>query len=233
MRTDDAGRPFTVVFFTDGQPTVGETNPEKIVKKTLAKNTANTPHLHLRRRRRRQRRDARPARRGDAGRQHLRPPRRGHRDQGREPLRQDQPPGADRPEARGRRRRPAARDLSAASCRTCSTAAQLVVIGRYTGKGHAAVQADRQGRRGEEGVRLRGDLPRADASDTGKDFVEQLWARRKVGYLLDQIRVNGEKKELVDEVVLLAKRYGITTPYTSYLVVPDGPMPVVRPPAAG
>ena len=59
------------------------------------------------------------------------------------------------------------------------------------------------------------------------EFVEQIWARRKVGYMLDQIRPNGEKKELVDEVVALAKRYGITTPYTSYLIVPDGPMPVV------
>ncbi len=60
--------------------------------------------------------------------------------------------------------------------------------------------------------------------------MEQLWARRKVGFLLDQIRANGEKKELVEEVVSLAKKYGITTPYTSYLVVPDGPMPVVRDP---
>jgi Ca-activated chloride channel family protein len=62
------------------------------------------------------------------------------------------------------------------------------------------------------------------ASETNRDkaFVEDLWARRKVGYLLDQIRVNGENKELKDEVVLLAKKYGITTPYTSYLVVPDG-----------
>ncbi len=47
--------------------------------------------------------------------------------------------------------------------------------------------------------------------------------------MLDQIRANGEKKELVDEVVTLAKRYGITTPYTSYLVVPDGPLPIGRP----
>ena len=30
-------------------------------------------------------------------------------------------------------------------------------------------------------------------------------------------------------MVTLAKRYGITTPYTSYLVVPDGPLPVARP----
>src|SRR5204862_181406 len=32
-------------------------------------------------------------------------------------------------------------------------------------------------------------------------------------------------------VVQLAKRYGITTPYTSYLLVPDGPLPpIVRDP---
>src|SRR5439155_15830212 len=63
----------------------------------------------------------------------------------------------------------------------------------------------------------------SDKTADDKNFVEDLWARRKVGYLLDQIRLNGEKKELVEEVVTLAKRYGITTRYTSYLVVPDGP----------
>jgi Ca-activated chloride channel family protein len=47
-----------------------------------------------------------------------------------------------------------------------------------------------------------------------------------VGYLLDQIRANGEGKELKDEVITLAKKYGITTPYTSYLIVPDAPLPV-------
>jgi Ca-activated chloride channel family protein len=45
--------------------------------------------------------------------------------------------------------------------------------------------------------------------------------------MLDQVRLNGEKKELVDEVTLLAKKYGIATPYTSYLIVPDGPMPIL------
>src|SRR5262245_29412561 len=42
MRTKDEDRTFTIVFFTDGQPTIGETNPETILKGTLAKNTANT-----------------------------------------------------------------------------------------------------------------------------------------------------------------------------------------------
>src|SRR5260370_38718476 len=70
-----------------------------------------------------------------------------------------------------------------------------------------------------------------DKTTQDKAFVEHLWARRKVGYLLDQIRANGEKKELVEETVALAKKYGIATPYTSYLIVPDGPLPIVKAPS--
>src|SRR5260370_27511586 len=72
-----------------------------------------------------------------------------------------------------------------------------------------------------------------DKTTQDKAFVEDWWPRRKVGYLLDQIRANGEKKELVEETVALAKKYGIATPYTSYLVVPDGPVPVVGLPIRG
>src|SRR5207249_2252545 len=100
---------------------------------------------------------------------------------------------------------------------------QLVVLGRYTGKGHVAVKLT--GNVGTEAKEFVYELNFPDKGAEEKVFVEDLWARRKVGYLLDQIRVNGEKKELVEEVVTLAKRYGITTPYTSYLVVPDGPTP--------
>ncbi len=42
MRANDTGRAFTVVFFTDGQPTVGETNPDAILKNVMAKRTDNT-----------------------------------------------------------------------------------------------------------------------------------------------------------------------------------------------
>src|SRR6202043_111183 len=41
-RTTEDGRSCNVVFFTDGEPTIGETNVDKILKNTLAKNTANT-----------------------------------------------------------------------------------------------------------------------------------------------------------------------------------------------
>ncbi|MCB0705707.1 MAG: VWA domain-containing protein [Saprospiraceae bacterium] len=53
------------------------------------------------------------------------------------------------------------------------------------------------------------------------DFIPPLWGARAVGYLLDQIRLNGESEELVTEVVRLSKRYGIITPYTSYLIIED------------
>ncbi|HST54002.1 MAG TPA: VIT domain-containing protein [Pyrinomonadaceae bacterium] len=54
------------------------------------------------------------------------------------------------------------------------------------------------------------------------DFLPRLWATRRVGWLMEQIRTNGEQKELTDEIVDLGTRYGIVTPYTSYLAVEPG-----------
>jgi Ca-activated chloride channel family protein len=53
------------------------------------------------------------------------------------------------------------------------------------------------------------------------DFLPRLWATRRVGWLMEQIRTNGEQKELTDEIVDLGTRYGIVTPYTSYLALED------------
>src|SRR5438876_11279647 len=101
---------------------------------------------------------------------------------------------------------------------------QLVVLARYSGKGPAAVTLT--GTVGMETKEFVYETIFPEKTGDAKAFTEHLWARRKVGYLLDQIRANGEKKELVDEVTTLAKKYGITTPYTSWLIVPDGPVPV-------
>jgi Ca-activated chloride channel homolog len=60
-------------------------------------------------------------------------------------------------------------------------------------------------------------------SERQNDFIPRLWATRKIGFLLDQIRMGGERPELTDEVIQLSKRYGIVTPYTSYLVTEDSP----------
>ena len=48
-------------------------------------------------------------------------------------------------------------------------------------------------------------------------FVERLWAMRRIGFLLDQVQLNGQNKELIDELVHLSQKYGIITPYTSFL----------------
>jgi Ca-activated chloride channel family protein len=59
---------------------------------------------------------------------------------------------------------------------------------------------------------------RTDAND----YLPRLWATRRVGWLMEQVRSNGEQKELRDEIVDLGTRYGIVTPYTSYLALEEG-----------
>ncbi len=230
LRGKDDGRSFNVVFFTDGQPTVDERNPEKIVKSVVGRNSANTRIFTF-----------------------------GVGDDVNAVM-LDQL--AEETRAVSTYVRPAEDIEAKASALyakishpvltnvklTCADVkllevyptqlpdlfhgGQLVVFGRFSGSGNTALKLT--GKVGKEERELAFDIkfPVRTDSDTGRDFVEHLWARRKVGFILDQIRVNGESKELVEEVTGLAKKYGIATPYTSYLVVPDGPMPVI-PPSGG
>lgn len=99
---------------------------------------------------------------------------------------------------------------------------QLVVIGRYTNAADVEdVTLNLSGRAGRENRKFsyrKLDFPmRADKND----FLPRLWATRRVGWLVEQIRANGENKELKDEIVDLGTRFGIVTPYTSYLAT-DG-----------
>lgn len=71
------------------------------------------------------------------------------------------------------------------------------------------------------GSRRTFQIPVEMKNDPRNEYIAPLWASRHVGYLLEQIRLHGETKELKDEVVLLAKQYGIITPYTSYLIIED------------
>jgi Ca-activated chloride channel family protein len=64
--------------------------------------------------------------------------------------------------------------------------------------------------------------------EDSNDFLPRLWATRRVGWLMEQIRTNGEQQELRDEIVDLGTRYGIVTPYTSYLALePNAPVQTV------
>jgi uncharacterized protein YegL len=95
---------------------------------------------------------------------------------------------------------------------------QLVLLGRYEGSGHVAIRllGDVEGKQRE--FVYEGDF---QASNSDNTFIPRLWATRRVGYLLDAIRLQGEEDELKDEVMRLSKEYGIMTPYTSYLVLED------------
>ncbi|MHC4986696.1 MAG: VWA domain-containing protein, partial [Planctomycetota bacterium] len=79
--------------------------------------------------------------------------------------------------------------------------AQIVVTGTYAG----------QQRGFEYPVNL------LKGGDKRYPFVEQLWAIRRIGWLLDQVQLHGESNEVVDEMVALSLKHGILTPYTSFL----------------
>jgi len=103
---------------------------------------------------------------------------------------------------------------------------QWVVLGRYSNGGDVA-------------LRLKGSVAGEKREIVGEgqfrshgpehDYLPRLWAVRRVGYLLDEIRLRGESQELREEVIDLSKQYGILTPYTSYLVLEDEKADQVRP----
>lgn len=94
----------------------------------------------------------------------------------------------------------------------------LVAFGRYSGKGAAAVKIT--GMLNGEKKEFVTDVNFSE-NDTKNEFIPRLWATRRVGWLLDEIRKNGETAELKDEVVRLARQHGIVTPYTAYLILED------------
>ncbi|MBN1668892.1 MAG: VWA domain-containing protein, partial [Anaerolineales bacterium] len=102
---------------------------------------------------------------------------------------------------------------------------QIVVLGRYR-QGGVTNLALRGTVNGEVQRFTFPDLTFNDQPDPGDaaDFLPQLWATRKIGYLLNQVRLQGPEQELIDQIVAISIRYGIVTPYTSYLVTEDLPL---------
>ena len=97
---------------------------------------------------------------------------------------------------------------------------QLVIVGRYRESANNVnltlsgdVQDERQ-------VFTYPEL-RFRENAGGEALIPRLWATRKIGELLNSIRLNGENPELVDSIVRLSIRYGIITPYTSFLITED------------
>ena len=95
---------------------------------------------------------------------------------------------------------------------------EIIFTGRYDqdGPSHATVT----GRVGGREVRY--EFPVSFAGRENDDeFIPLLWANRRIGYLLQELRLHGHNDELLEEVIRLSKKYGIVTEYTSFLVTGD------------
>jgi Ca-activated chloride channel homolog len=63
------------------------------------------------------------------------------------------------------------------------------------------------------------DAPLPEEALEARDLPRR-WARARVDHLLRLIEAEGEKREWVDEVIALSKRYRFVTPYTAFLAAP-------------
>src|SRR3989442_1094748 len=104
---------------------------------------------------------------------------------------------------------------------------ELVVFGRFRGAGSGEWSVTVNGRRNGHPEQFTTGAPATHAA--GAEYIPQLWAARKVGALTREIRLHGQNPEIMNELKRLALRYGILTEYTSYLVQEPNQV-VVRPP---
>ena len=95
---------------------------------------------------------------------------------------------------------------------------QLVLVGRYAADGEGKIVLE--GKVNGDRRRFEFDVRFGQATE-GQDFIPRLWATRRIGHLLEQIRLHGESGELKDEVVQLARKHGLVTPYTAFLILED------------
>ena len=101
---------------------------------------------------------------------------------------------------------------------------QLTVFGRYAGTGsNVTLTGTVDGKR--ISIEYVVGFPK---NEDDNELIAPLWAAQRIGYLLDEIRLHGQEKELVDEVTELARKFGIVTPYTSYLIMEDEKVRVRR-----
>ncbi len=213
----DGKRPIFIVFLTDGKPTIGETEPRRILEHAAAANdrldhrarlvvfgVGDGVNVHLLDRLSRENRGVSSY------------------------VSEDQKIDREVDRLFSRLNRPVLADLKLEIDPVEVTeiyppelpdlfgGSQLAVVGRYRGKGDAVIRLS-----GTVRGRNREFVYEAsfDGEGEANRFIEKIWATRKVGYLLDQIRLNGEEAELKEEIVRLGRKYGIVTPYTSYLVL--------------
>jgi len=212
----ESNRPHFVVFLTDGKPTIGEMNDEKLVKRILSKNKTNSRiftfgigdeiNTHLLDKLT----DATKAwRTYVTDEEDIEIKVSNFYDKIQSPVLSDLKLDFDNIEVY----QTYPEDLP-----DLFKGSNLLVFGRYKGIGITKITLSGKLNGKQKEFTLKENFT---SSDDKYNFIPSLWASRRIGYLLDLIRLNGEDKELVDEVIMLAREHGIITPYTSYLIMED------------
>jgi len=93
---------------------------------------------------------------------------------------------------------------------------QLVLVGRYRQGGAAKIELAGEAAGKQVTYSYTANFAEGPADDTNA-FVARLWATRRIGEIIDDLDLHGRNQELVDELVSLSQKYGILTPYTSFL----------------
>lgn len=218
----DRGRPNYVIFLTDGQPTVGETNESKIVVSATKRNQVrarivsfgvgydvNSRLLD------------RISRDNHGQTEYVRP------DEDIEvyvsrlyakissPVMTDVAVKFDFDELRTEDGDPISR-VFPKQINDVFEGEQVVLVGRYRKTGLAKVTITGA----VAGQKQTFDFPGRLVETSGDEsyaFVEKLWAMRRIGEIIDELDLVGKNEELVKELVTLSTRHGILTPYTSFL----------------
>ncbi|HEX9563318.1 MAG TPA: VIT domain-containing protein [Gemmatimonadaceae bacterium] len=95
----------------------------------------------------------------------------------------------------------------------------LVLLARYEGEGAASVRVEGRSAGGPVAWSTRATFPRRS---TANRFVPRLWAAQRIGWLAAEKRRNGGNSEMNAEIKSLGERYGIPTEFSSYLVLEPG-----------
>ncbi|MBL8842109.1 MAG: HEAT repeat domain-containing protein [Planctomycetes bacterium] len=97
----------------------------------------------------------------------------------------------------------------------------LLIAGRYRGSGAARLHLRGIGEQGRVDLVVPIELP---AATPARPHVAQLWAKTRVERLLDDLRIGGPNAEIADEVKRLGLDHALVTPYTSFLVLEPQPL---------
>ena len=217
MKPAEGTRPFMVVFLTDGKPTIGETDNETIIKNVGAKNSAAVRlfvfgvgydvNTHLL--------DTLAQENGGVS-EYVDPAEDIEVKVSGFYAKASNPVLANVALAFGDAVR--VYDLCPNKMPDLFEGVPLQVFGRYGGTGDVAITLTGEINGEKVSYTYETTFPEKQEEN---EFVARLWATRRVGYLLDEVRLHGENDELVDSIKKLARSYGIVTPYTSYLIVDD------------